>query len=540
MKTVWALHERLSHRDEWTYNQMIAVAAKGGHVQKAFSIYQKMKKVPLTPSLSTYHWLLQACANGQGEGEYLARAFYTMEQMEAQKIKMTLHTYNLVLQICANAKDIEAAAEVLRKMAREGIQADVSSLSSLLNCTRGPNIEPINQVWKELQSKFTPDSRAWNTYINVLRDSGFYKEALEAFHQMIASPPAAIEIEEHPELYGAYALSSSQPKNSADPKKPLTPTIIPSAFSLSLILDCCAQAKLFVEARAILTQIFELWKDKITYDEVLFQSMLRIASRFKPNVVFATVKLLEAKKIPVSITTRELIIMAFGRAGDLKETLKHFDVAHSSGQLNLRCFTGVLIACRSAQDPDRAWLSFQVLIQTGIWVDDVYLRLLREIFTNGGRTDLLRKLDEVLPTVKRASDRKASKEYQEKVAASTKAQEQVEDSSEELDAEEEEVSPQEERVHRRRSDSRAPSRPQHGSRSNIQEEDDDESTNLVRMRNFQHTAILPTATTPSSASPLAKAARNVILPQSTPSAERSPFFASERIAKRSQSGKDTL
>lgn len=530
MKTVWALHERLSHRDEWTYTQMIAVAAKGGHVQKAFSIYQKMKKIPLVPGLSTYHWLLQACANGKGEGEYLARAFYVMEQMQAQGLKMTLHSYNLVLQICANAKDIEAAAEILNKMSRESIQADVSSLSSLLNCTRGPHLEPINQVWNELKSKFTPDYRAWNTYINVLRDSGFHKEALAAFNEMIASAPTPVEIEERPEWYSASALAAS-------PKKPTKPTIIPSAFSLSLILDCCGEGKLYPEARDILTQIFEIWKDKVTFDEILFQSMLRVASRFKPNIVFATEKLMEAKKIPISITSRELFIMAYGRTGDLKQTLKHFDVAHASGELNLRCFTGVLIACRSAKDPERAWLSFQVLTQTNIRADEVYLRLLREIFSSNGRTDLLRKLDEALPGVKKVK-RKGPKEAHDEANPAQRQQEPIEE-EDEAEQEAEEATP-----HTDERKAAAPQRPlaRHNQpatphrRSSPDSHGHREQTprRLAQMSDFQPTTILPTSGSPSPASSLAKVPRNVILPTSQPSAQRSTFFAQERRSKRSQ------
>jgi pentatricopeptide repeat protein len=378
METVWKLHDKLSHRDQWTYNQMIAVAAKGGFVKKAFSIFQKMKKVPIQPTMGTYHWLLQACANGkEKDGQYLARAFYVVEMMEESKLQLNLHSYNLLLQICANANDIEVAAEVLKKMSASGVAADISSLSSLLNCTQGGALEPIQQVWNELKTKFQPDTRAWNTYLNVLKESGFHSEAIAAYKEMIKTP---VPKEDDPE--GPKVLP------------------IPSPHTLSLLLDSCNEHKDFSEGRQIFLRILtdENWRKNLQVDELLLQSMLRIAARLKANMVFAVEALNQERKLPISRSTRELYIMAYGRTGDLKGSMRHFEAARLVNELNLRCFTGLLIACRTASDPDRAYLSFEILRRCNIRPDAVYLKLLRDILTANNRLDLIKKLDSSLST----------------------------------------------------------------------------------------------------------------------------------------------
>lgn len=377
MDTVWKLHDKLSHRDAWTYDQMIAVAAKGGFVKKAFSLFQKMKKVPLEPSLGTYHWLLHACVNGkEKDGNYLSRAFYVVEMMEASKISLNLHSYNLLLQICANANDIEMASEVLRKMSSSGIRADVSSLSSLLNCTAGDRIEPILQVWNELCAKFTPDERAWNTYIKVLTTSKFYNEAIAAFKEYTSTPAP-------PEM---------------DPTAPAV-LPVPSPYTLTLFFDACSESKNFAEARPVLLRILdpEQWRSKITFDEILFQSMLRIAARLKSNVVFAIENFILESKFPIQKATRELFIMAYGRTNDMKGALRHFEAARTAGELNLRCFTGLLVGCRSTSDPDRAMLSFDVMRRVKIHPDPVYTSMLTEIVQRSGRPDLIKRLEEALP-----------------------------------------------------------------------------------------------------------------------------------------------
>lgn len=492
METVWRLHDKLSHRDQWTYNQMIAVAAKGGFVKKAFSIFQKMKKVPLQPSLGTFHWLLQACVNGkEKDGNYLSRAFYVVELMESSKIPLNLHSYNLLLQICANANDIEMAAEVLRKMSASGIAADVSSLSSLLNCTRGEHIEPIQQVWKELCSKFTPDERAWNTYLNVLVDSNFHKEAIAAFKEMIATP----------------VLSEIDP--SAPASLP-----VPSAFTLSLVLNACAESKNIAEARQILLRALtsDDWRPKITFDEVLFQSMLRVAARLKSNIVFAIESRMVESKLPITKSSRELFIMAYGRTNDMKGALRHFEAARTSGELNLRSFTGLLIACRSADDADRALLSFDVLRRVNIRPDEVYIKLLKEIVNKSGRTDLQKRLTEALAEVPAAPPKKPGK-----ADASAKPV----SSAEEEDAEFEEDN-SEEIVSRARHASRStPAPPQQ--RSRIIHGRDATPSQVYDREPFDENATAPVRRIVSSA--------NFVLPAESPSAQRSSFFASERIQR---------
>lgn len=507
MATVWKLHDKLSHRDEWTYNQMIAVAAKGGYVKKAFSLYQKMKKVPLQPSLSTYHWLLHACVNGkEADGNYLGRAFYVIEQMESVKIPMNLHSYNLLLQICANANDIEVAAEVLRKMAASGIAADISSLSSLLNCTRGDQLGPIQQVWNELRSKFTPDSRAWNTYLNVLVDSKFFDQAISAFNEMISTP---VPPEEDP-----YAT-------------PVNP--IPSAHTLSLIMDACSENKNYTEARKILVRVLspEDWRPKIQFDEILFHSMIRVASRLKSNVVFMVEKMMIETKAPINKTSRELFIMAYGRTHDMKGALRHFEAARMTGELNLRCFTGLLIACRTSEDADRALLSFDVMQRVNIRPDEVYLKLLRDIVHFSKRPDLIKRLNEGLLAL--TPPKKSNVE-----SAVDRKEKEIESTMEDDEEDQHFPSYEDALVQQAQASQRAKSSPiQKGSSyptSSRIIHGDSSRPEQVYGDDFPNEAV-------SQPRRIHSPVPHVILPTETPSASKSTFFASERmLRKRNEQG----
>lgn len=518
METVWKLHDKLSHRDQWTYNQMIAVAAKGGFVKKAFSIFQKMKKIPIQPTMGTYHWLLQACANGkEKDGQYVARAFYVVELMEEAKLQLNLHSYNLLLQICANANDIELAAEVLRKMSSSGIAADVSSFSSLLNCTRGGSIESIQQVWSELKTKFSPDTRAWNTYLNVLKESNFHKEAIAAYKEMIVTPIAS---EYDPE--GEKVLP------------------IPSPYTLSLLLDSCAENKDFAEGRQIFLRALtdEKWRKEIKFDEVLLQSMLRIAARLKANMVFAVEGLNNERKLPISKATRELYIMAYGRTGDLKGCMRHFEAARLAAELNLRCFTGLLIGCRTAKDADRAYLSFEVLQRCNIRPDQVYVKLLREILVSNGRVDLLKKLDAGLAGVQLKGEKKNTQPVEEKL-------QQAEPSTEEAVEEEyDEVEEPSEKTHRfsgERLD--VPEQKKYygtaqqykaKSHQRRNQYEDETSFDTPTVRSPRVSTTLPPNMGEAPTRP------EVILPSNEPSASRSVFFAAQRLQQTRSKGEGTL
>lgn len=507
METVWKLHDKFSHRDQWTYNQMIAVAAKGGFVKKAFSIFQKMKKIPLQPSLGTFHWLLHACVNGkEKDGNYLSRAFYVVELMDAAKIPLNLHSYNLLLQICANANDIEMAAEVLRKMSASGISADVSSLSSLLNCTRGEHLAPIQQVWGELRSKFTPDERAWNTYLSVLADSKFYDEAIVAFNEMISTPVV-------PEL---------------DPNAPPSlPT--PSAYALTVIFDACAASKKFADARAILLRTLSKddWAPKITFDLLLYQSMLRVSARLKSNIVFAIEgKMIEAK-MPIAKASRELFIMAYGRTSDMKGALRHFEAARTAGELNLRCFTGLLIACRTVNDADRALLSFDVLRRVSIKPDEVYIKLLKDVIHKSRRPDLTKRLEAALAELPANLDAKKTQEELEdaelKSLPEEDEQEELEDNSAEIVARAQQSYGRSQQTESRAPSQRRPHQQQDSSR--IMHGRDTRASQV-----FDQDHDLRNATT--SVRRIPAATPSVVLPSESPSATRSSFFASERIQRR--------
>lgn len=113
------------------YERMINCMAEHGRVDKAFKMYNFLKKAQLKPRPCTFFqlfnvcfehfgWILtnsfQACKNAVGEGHYVERCFYILDQMNKYQVPISLHCYNVILQVCANQGDQQSAKMIYASM----------------------------------------------------------------------------------------------------------------------------------------------------------------------------------------------------------------------------------------------------------------------------------------------------------------------------------------------------------------------------------------------------------------------------------------
>ncbi|XP_049849526.1 pentatricopeptide repeat-containing protein 1, mitochondrial-like [Schistocerca gregaria] len=183
---VWEIHSKPLRIDEPTYTKMVALMAKAGYVKKTFSLYQKLKKRALKPSLDTFYWLLISLVNAASDGDYVSRVFYVVEQLEKYGYLLTLRLSNLMLLVCARAKDRASCSSVLSIMLKHRVRPDVSSLTTLIHCSKGEGLDNINLMWKSVLKFFDPDIRAWNTYLTLLREENYTEEVFLIFEHLLA------------------------------------------------------------------------------------------------------------------------------------------------------------------------------------------------------------------------------------------------------------------------------------------------------------------------------------------------------------------
>jgi len=244
----------------------------------------------------------------------------------------------------------------------------------------------------------------------------------------------------------------------------------------------------------------------------------------------------------------------------LKGAMRHFEAARTAAELNLRCFTGVLIACRTVNDPERALLSFDILRRSNIRPDEVYINLLREILTSNKRHDLVKKLEVVLETAplhgkannKSITSTSTSSSSSSSVSATTSAADASPSSpspssgfasgkdtgkSERRDAHEEpsEMADEEDYEDQMEEEDNRSAASHHQPRSRHHQQQHRHPTSrgdhkapstsssapaYVNKHEMRPSTVLPNQTSPS-----------IILPNSGPDASKSHFFASQRIQK---------
>lgn len=172
---------------------MIAVMAKNGLINKAFKLYQSMKKAGVHPGSGTFMWLLIACTRAPTDtgGAYIPRCYYVLDEMAKFRVSPTIQHFNFALQTCANFKDGARAEDIIAIMQQHKISPDVNSYTALIKAWSA-SVSKILQVWNQLKGTVGPDIRAYNTLLSALKESSNPLICLKIFKEMKEAGPVRL------------------------------------------------------------------------------------------------------------------------------------------------------------------------------------------------------------------------------------------------------------------------------------------------------------------------------------------------------------
>lgn len=167
------LKDEKAKPDYYVYNLLIGTCGKVGYVQKAFHLFNQMKKSGIKTTPATYTCLFNACANSPYKDDALKRAkklhnlmsvksiepnifiyhamikafgrtgdlltaFSLVDEMLTKKYKLKDETFNFLLQACISDKEagFRHALLVWRKMITKRVCPSLYTYNLLLKCTR--------------------------------------------------------------------------------------------------------------------------------------------------------------------------------------------------------------------------------------------------------------------------------------------------------------------------------------------------------------------------------------------------------------------
>lgn len=170
------LKEERLQPEEFNYSVLIGGCGRAGQLQKAFKLYNDMKKRGLAATDATYTALFNACAESPSKQAGLQQALKLEQELRRKNYPLSTITYHALLKTHAITNHIQACIHTLREMVQNGHAVTQESFHYLLmGCLKDKEtgFRQALQVWRQmLRSGIVPDSKNYNMLLRTARDCG--------------------------------------------------------------------------------------------------------------------------------------------------------------------------------------------------------------------------------------------------------------------------------------------------------------------------------------------------------------------------------
>ncbi|XP_050440368.1 pentatricopeptide repeat-containing protein 1, mitochondrial [Adelges cooleyi] len=252
------LKDEKAKPDYYVYNLLIGSCGKVGYVQKAFSLFNQMKKIGIKTTSATYTCLFNACANSPYKNDALKRAkklhnlmtlkciepnifnyhamikafgrtgdlltaFSLVDEMVTKKYKLKDETFNFLLQACISDKKagFRHALLVWRKMVSKKVRPSLYTYNLLLKCTRECELGDEFET-RKLIGEIVNDPHLLTLQAQLQEPSEVKEDNASTVKNLICNDKNSLtRMENRPNLldvcpYFGNIVSISEIKNSAD------------------------------------------------------------------------------------------------------------------------------------------------------------------------------------------------------------------------------------------------------------------------------------------------------------------------------------
>ncbi|XP_061626324.1 pentatricopeptide repeat-containing protein 1, mitochondrial [Phyllopteryx taeniolatus] len=176
------LHGEKLQPQEYNYSVLIGGCGRAGQLQKAFKLYNDLKKRGLEASDATYTSLFNACAESPHRRVALEQALKLEQELRRKNLTLSVATYHAVLKTHSLNNNLHACIHTLREMLDVGHAVTQETFHYLLMGSlkdKELGFRLALQVWRQmLKSGLVPDSKNYNLLLRTVRDCGIGDPAL--------------------------------------------------------------------------------------------------------------------------------------------------------------------------------------------------------------------------------------------------------------------------------------------------------------------------------------------------------------------------
>lgn len=174
----------------YIYNILIGACAEVGYTQKAFKLYNDMKRRALKPTGDTYTCLFEACTNSPWITDGLSRAKNLRELMIEKAIEPNLTNYNAMIKAFGRCGDVATAFKIVDEMVSKKIKIRIHTLNHLLHACitdKDNGLRHALIVWRKmLKLREKPNIYSFNLMLKCVKECNLgSKKDIEELIQII-------------------------------------------------------------------------------------------------------------------------------------------------------------------------------------------------------------------------------------------------------------------------------------------------------------------------------------------------------------------
>ncbi|AQK99367.1 Tetratricopeptide repeat-like superfamily protein, partial [Zea mays] len=183
------------------FNALIAAYNKEGLHEEASELYRIINKLGLTPSSSTFNYLIMglcnqtdfiafsAYINGRSRLDYVNEAYQAFAEMTSRGIVPNNITYNSIISALCKAGNMTEAFKLEQNMRQSGLVPDIYTSNILIDglCREGKLKMVDNLLLDMCSNGLTPDTVTYNTIINAYCRAQDMNSAMNFMNKMLVA-----------------------------------------------------------------------------------------------------------------------------------------------------------------------------------------------------------------------------------------------------------------------------------------------------------------------------------------------------------------
>lgn len=161
--------------NEYCYQILINACGRVGYTQKAFSLYNQMKKRGLKPHHVSYTGLFDACANSPWKTtDGLKRATKLKQQLDEAGYLYNQIVSHAMIKAFGRCGDTERAFEIVDEMLASGLVIDIRTISTLLQACISDKESGFRHAllaWRKMRElKIDPNIYTYNLLVHCAKE----------------------------------------------------------------------------------------------------------------------------------------------------------------------------------------------------------------------------------------------------------------------------------------------------------------------------------------------------------------------------------